>query len=90
VLTTAGTAEQLRLAQAQREHSKRLDERITSITALLLVPTLIVGIYGANTMLPGRDHWAGFGLMCGLIVVSAIVTLAVVRRARGGDRDPAE
>jgi len=85
VLTTAGTAEQLRLAQDQRERAKQLDERITQITALLLVPTLIVGIYGANTMLPGRDHWAGFALMCGLIVASAVVTLWVVRRARGED-----
>jgi len=88
VLTTAGTAEHLRLAQDQRERSKQLDDRITQITALLLVPTLIVGIYGANTMLPGRDHWAGFGLMLGLIVVSAVVTLLVVRRARRDDDEP--
>jgi Mg2+ and Co2+ transporter CorA len=85
VLTTAGTAEQLRLAQDQRERSRQLDDRITMITALLLVPTLIVGIYGANTMLPGRDHWAGFGLMLGLIVASAVFTLWVVRRARRQD-----
>ncbi|MEA2448972.1 MAG: hypothetical protein QOG63_904 [Thermoleophilaceae bacterium] len=85
VLTTAGTAEQLRLAQEQRERAQHLDDRITSITALLLVPTLIVGIYGANTMLPGRDHWTGFIVMLLLIVVSAVVTLWLVRRAREND-----
>jgi Mg2+ and Co2+ transporter CorA len=87
VLTTAGTAEQLRLAQDQRERAKQLDERITLITSLLLVPTLIVGIYGANTMLPGRDHWAGFAVMCVLIVLSAIVTLWLIRRARRNDEE---
>src|SRR4051794_31519765 len=54
VLTKAGTAEQLRLAQEQSARGKALDDRITYITARLLVPTLIVGIYGANTMLPGK------------------------------------
>jgi Mg2+ and Co2+ transporter CorA len=85
VLTTAGTAEQLRLAQEQNQRGKELDDRITYITSLLLVPTLIVGIYGANTMLPGRDHWAGFFAMLALIVVSALFTIWVVRRARRDD-----
>jgi Mg2+ and Co2+ transporter CorA len=82
VMATAGTAEQLRLAQEQRERGQKLDDRITSITALLLVPTLIVGVYGANTMLPGRDHWTGFVAMLLLIVGSAILTFWLVRRAR--------
>jgi Mg2+ and Co2+ transporter CorA len=87
VLTTAGTAEQLRLAQLQSRRSERLDERITAITSLLLVPTLVVGIYGANTDLPGRDHWGGFFIMLALIVVSAVLSLVLVRRARHGDED---
>lgn len=82
VLTTAGTAEHLRLAQEQSEHSQRLDERITVITALLLVPTLIVGLYGANTSLPGKETWSGFEVMVALIVLSAITTLVLLRRAR--------
>jgi Mg2+ and Co2+ transporter CorA len=88
VLTTAGAAEQLKLAQEQREHGKRLDERITVITSLLLVPTLVVGFYGANTKLPGRDGWLGFELMLALMVVSAIVTYVLVKRAREDDDGP--
>jgi Mg2+ and Co2+ transporter CorA len=87
VMATAGTAEQLRLQQEQRKRSQKLDDRLTSITALLLVPTLIVGVYGANTMLPGRDHWTGFIAMLLLIVLSAILTLWLIRRARENDED---
>lgn len=87
VLTTAGAAEQLRLAQEQQQRGERLDDRITVITSLLLVPTLVVGIYGANTKLPGRDAWFGFELMLLLMAASAIVSYLLVRRARGGGDD---
>jgi Mg2+ and Co2+ transporter CorA len=76
------------LAQAQRAQGERLENRVTLITSMLLVPTLVAGLYGGNTKLPGRDSWSGFAIMVGLMVGSAIASyllIAGVRAAREED-----
>jgi Mg2+ and Co2+ transporter CorA len=74
-------AEQLRLAQKQ-------GEKFELLTALVLVPTLVAGIYGANTELPGAtDHrFRGFALLVTLMVAGAALSLTLLRRAGRKDR----
>lgn len=70
----------LQSAGLQQALSERLQERLGWVTGLVLVPTLIVGIFGANTELPGRDHWLGFGLMFAFMVISGIAVWFSIRR----------
>ena len=51
---------------------------------MLLVPTLVVGLYGANTKLPGRDTWRGFEIMVVLMIASAVASYFLISSLRGG------
>jgi Mg2+ and Co2+ transporter CorA len=77
VLTSTNT-------QDQRKQGARLEQRLTLITSVLLVPTLVVGLYGANTKLPGRDTWQGFWIMVALMIASAAGSFFLIRALRGG------
>jgi hypothetical protein len=60
-------------AQASRDASGTLERVLSALTALVLVPTLVAGVYGANVPIPyGEDQisrWAMFALMaCGGVV----------------------
>lgn len=66
----------------QSRQAERFQELITLVAAVLLVPTLIAGIYGANTRLPGEGHWTGFALMIVTMVVSAALSYVAIRRWR--------
>lgn len=66
----------------QSRRSERFQELAALVAAVLLVPTLIAGIYGANTRLPGEGHWSGFALMIITMVLSAPLTLGVIGRWR--------
>ena len=46
----------------------RLRSQLDRVTFLLLIPTLIAGIFGANTALPWGGEWEGFGLMFAAMV----------------------
>jgi hypothetical protein len=60
----------IRMSDAQRAQHEEAQRRLEFLATVLLVPTLIVGFYGANTWVPGdHRHW-GFWVM-----VLAIVTL---------------
>ncbi len=50
------------------------------MTGLVLVPTLVAGVFGANTAVPGGQAWWGFEVMLLLMVVSAVVVYAAIRR----------
>jgi Mg2+ and Co2+ transporter CorA len=69
-------------AQDQRKQGERLEQRLTLITSVLLVPTLVVGLYGANTKLPGRDTWQGFEIMVVLMIFSAVGSYFLIRAVR--------
>ena len=76
---------QLELSKIQQRAAEGLQRRLEQITAILLVPTLIAGIFGANTWLPGGERWTGFVLMGVLIVVGAFVTWRYLRRHGPGE-----
>ncbi len=59
-MTNASVAEQMRLSQEQSHRGAELERRLALVTSVLLVPTLIAGIFGANTQIPGQGSWPGF------------------------------
>ena len=74
--------------EEQRERSARLQRRIEILAPIFVVPTLVVGFYGANTWVPGEhQHW-GFLVMVAAIVVLTCITAIVLwvtsRRHREG------
>jgi uncharacterized membrane protein len=65
----------LEQSEEQREHSERMQRRIEIAAAVFLVPTLIVGFYGANTWVPGQGkHW-GFWVMVALLILLSFAAL---------------
>jgi CorA-like Mg2+ transporter protein len=65
----------LEQTEEQRRHSERMQHRIEAAAAVFLVPTLIVGFYGANTWVPGQGkHW-GFWVMVAVLVMLSLGSL---------------
>jgi hypothetical protein len=64
--------------QAEREHFEFVAAIIASV---ILVPTLVATIYGANVKLPARDSWAGFAALVGCIIACVVLALLFVRKA---------
>jgi Mg2+ and Co2+ transporter CorA len=73
----------------QSRRSEQFQEFATLVAAVLLVPTLVAGIYGANTRLPGEHDWSGFVVMLLAMVISAVATFGFIRvwRRRGRTDD---
>jgi Mg2+ and Co2+ transporter CorA len=64
----------------QQESSERLQGYLGKVTGLVLVPTFVAGLFGANTALPEGGTWAGFAIMVVLMVISAATSYMVIRR----------
>ncbi len=64
----------------QQESSERLQGYLGKVTGLVLVPTFVAGLFGANTALPEGGTWAGFVIMVVLMVVSAAISYVVIRK----------
>jgi CorA-like Mg2+ transporter protein len=64
----------------QQESSERLQGYLSKITGLILVPTFVAGLFGANTALPGQGNWVGFELMLVLMALSAATSYWVIRK----------
>lgn len=70
----------LEQSEAQRQRSERVQRRNELLAAGFLVPTLIVGFYGANTWVPGQGrHW-GFWVMVAVLAVLSALVVAVFWR----------
>jgi hypothetical protein len=82
LLAVHATAQQLRLAQEQAAQQEKLQGALALVTSVLLVPTLIAGAFGANTMIPGQGKWWGFVLMAILMVLGAAGTWLLIRPRR--------
>jgi magnesium transporter len=68
---------QAKIANDQNEVMKRL----TAIASILLVPTLIVGIYGQNFDHMPELHWyLGYAFSWGLIVVTSVIQFVYFKR----------
>jgi hypothetical protein len=73
----------LEQAEEQRRQSERVQHRVELAAAAFLVPTLIVGFYGANTWVPGQGrHWGFWVMVAALVVLSAATLLGVLQMQR--------
>ncbi len=62
-------------SEAQREHNERSQRRLEIIATIFLVPTIVVGFFGANTWVPGEHrHW-GLTLMFGAMAVLTCIVM---------------
>jgi len=70
----------LQSTAAQQEAGEQMQGYLGKVTGLVLVPTLVAGVFGANTAVPGGQAWWGFEVMLLLMVVSAVLVYAAIRR----------
>lgn len=68
-LRAAFAMQHARLEARERDRREDRQRRVEYIAALFLMPTLIVGFFGANVTLPGGGTWNGFAEMVAAIVV---------------------
>jgi hypothetical protein len=70
----------LQQSEAQRKRSERIQQRNELLAAGFLVPTLVVGFYGANTWVPGQGrHWGFWVMVVALAVLSVFVVVILWR-----------
>ncbi|MDA3924563.1 MAG: magnesium transporter CorA family protein [Kiritimatiellae bacterium] len=55
---------------------------LTSITVVLMLPTLVASIYGMNVALPLGDNPHAFGILMGLSLLLSVVVVIVLARRR--------
>jgi Mg2+ and Co2+ transporter CorA len=68
--------------EEQRQREEKSARRLETLAAVFLVPTLVVGFYGANTWVPGQNkHW-GFWVMVAVLVILSFVTVLALRTGR--------
>ncbi len=66
--------------EAKRERDERLQRDIGFFATGLVVPTLVVGFYGANTWIPGEHRLWGFWGMIVVIIVATLAVMTLLRR----------
>lgn len=76
------TLRHFELAEEQKKATEGLSHRVEIGAAVLLVPSLIAGVYGANTLLPGGGHWSGFIAMVTLMVLGSGAAYFLLERGR--------
>lgn len=62
--------------------ARRFESTIAVVASILVVPTLVAGVYGANVEFPGKDTREGFWSMLVWMVVGALVVWPALRRTR--------
>jgi hypothetical protein len=87
LLGVHATAQHLSIAQRQAAQAEKLQTALALVTSILLVPTFIAGLFGANTMIPGQGKWWGFVLMLILMGGGATLTWRLIRPASRSHRD---
>ncbi|MGN6276481.1 MAG: CorA family divalent cation transporter [Solirubrobacterales bacterium] len=73
----------LEQSEEQRQQSERTQHRVELIAAIFLLPTFIVGFYGANTWVPGQGrHWGFYVMVAALVVMGSLAVGYVLRTHR--------
>ena len=79
----------VQLAEEERRRKEDRQRQIESFAVVFLVPTFVVGLYGANTWVPGENqHW-GFWVMVTCLILFSGGVLAALRRLHNSERDEA-
>jgi Mg2+ and Co2+ transporter CorA len=75
---------QLKTAEAQRDRNEQRQQKLEFWAAIFLIPTFVVGFYGANTWVPGEQRQWGFCVMLAVILGLTTLGLRVISRDHGG------
>jgi hypothetical protein len=75
--------------EAKRERDERRQRDIGFLATGLVVPTLVVGFYGANTWIPGEHRLWGFGGMIVMMIVATLGMMVLLRRVLREEQGPA-
>ncbi|MEP7019472.1 MAG: CorA family divalent cation transporter [Pseudonocardiales bacterium] len=75
----------------ERHRNDRFQHNIAVGGAAILIPTLVAGVMGVNTWVPGEagpqsSHWA-FAVLLVIILLSGITAWVVLKRLRDRDRE---
>jgi CorA-like Mg2+ transporter protein len=81
---TIAISAQLKSSREQEAKAARLQRIVTRLTSFLLVPGLIVGIFGANVALPGSGSERAWAMVV-LMVVGALLTYWLLGRLADGE-----
>jgi hypothetical protein len=66
-------------AEEMRDRKERTQHRVELIAAIFLVPTLVVGFYGANTWIPGQGkHWGFWVMLVALLILTSAAVATVL------------
>ncbi|MFL5899878.1 MAG: CorA family divalent cation transporter [Solirubrobacterales bacterium] len=76
----------IKKTEAKRERNERLQRDLGLVAAAFLVPTLVVGFYGANTWIPGEHRQWGFLGMVLVMFIATITVSLVLRRMLDANR----
>ena len=68
------------IATAERAEREHFEFVAAIVAAVILVPTLVATIYGANVKLPARDSWAGFAALVGSMIICVVLAGLLARR----------
>jgi hypothetical protein len=82
LLADIAAGEQAHAAEQQRAATERLQNTITVVTAALLVPALVVSIYGANLRELSVDARGDLPTLVALMVTSSALTTIALRASR--------
>lgn len=66
--------------EVEREKAEERQRRLERVATVFLVPTLVVGFYGANTWIPGEGENWGFWVMVSVLLILTVTSLAFLRR----------
>jgi len=71
----------IKKTEAKRERNERLQRDLGFLATGFLVPTLVVGFYGANTWIPGEHRqWGFLGMVLAMVLLTIAVSLALRRK----------
>jgi hypothetical protein len=87
LLAGAAADQQARAAADTEKRMQSLAALATYATGLVLVPGLVVGLYGADVLgVPGKGHTVGLWYLLGISILAALITIGIFERARRSRR----
>jgi len=73
LISALSTSEAVALGQQNQERSDRLQRTVAVLGGIILGPSLVASLFGANVAVPGEGETWGLALMAGLMIASGWV-----------------
>lgn len=83
LMSSAATGEQFFITRKQQQVTERFQNTITFVTAVLLVPTLIAGVYGSNIRELSPSSRGTLPELLGAMAIGAVTSAGILRWRQG-------